>query len=125
MSVDCGQWLAVLGDEVTEHLTKATALMPSATSQTDRVLALFGIWKWMSGKCCECGETYCNSDLRDDEAYFQSGNAICRECWTAHDGGTLWSPEYKAPEWPETLDIVIGHTPPMLKADIYEKGAVV
>lgn len=122
MSVDCSGWLAELGGGIAEHLTKATELMPADTSLTDRVAALFSIWKWMHGKCCECGETYCNSDLRDDEAYFESGNAICRNCWIAHDGGTIWNPEYKAPDWPETLNVVIGRIPQTLKADIYEKG---
>lgn len=56
--------------------------------------------------CHECGERYTNADLREDRAYLNSGNSICRDCWFCHDSGTLAFPDYKAPPWPEhrTID---------------------
>jgi hypothetical protein len=61
-------------------------------------------------ECHECGEPALVRDLRYDQAYFETGELICRSCWTMHDAGTMAIPDYKAPPWPEQL-VAEAHVP--------------
>lgn len=55
--------------------------------------------------CYECGVKTTNAELREDYAYWESGQPICKECWHFYDKGTVACPGYKAPRWPEKRTI--------------------
>ena len=75
--------------------------------------------------CHECGEPHLGADLRRDAAYFESGNLICRRCWTFHDEGTIFNPGYKAPPWPATRAREAGDRAIVTGLIRDEKGTVV
>lgn len=79
-------------------------------------------------ECHMCRESFERSELRFDRSYWNSGELICRDCWTSYDCGTAYDPDYKAPPWPETL-VLSDQTPKLkgricLKSDGSEVGRV-
>ena len=75
--------------------------------------------------CHGCGEKHLGADLRRDRAYFESGELVCRRCWTFHDGGTPFDPNHKDPPWPETREREAGDRAIVTGLIRDEKGAVV
>jgi hypothetical protein len=58
-------------------------------------------------KCATCGEKYKTKDLRYDVAdpCGDPLSLVCRNCWDLWNGGSLGDPQYRPPQWPETLNL--------------------
>lgn len=90
-----------------ESISPALASWASQCPNPGELAQVLGIALFRCGfaECNECGERMPRSDLRFDASYFETGELICRSCWTLFDCGTMARPEFKAPAWPARLDL--------------------
>lgn len=93
----------------------STSLTPEITSwlkqcpNPEQFMHLIQTHQWLNTKvsCDECGEKRLRKDLRYNEANpcGDLSELICNVCWYFFDEGTVYDPDYRAPPWPEKLDL--------------------